>query len=58
MSEVTPRAPPCSDDHCDGWPGIAEGVRAPYCNEVQLSWDEVYYGLAADLFETTEPSAS
>jgi hypothetical protein len=58
MSEVTPRAPPRSDDHCDGWPGIAEGARAPYCGEVQLSWAEVYYGLVADLIGLDAPVTS
>jgi hypothetical protein len=49
MSEATLHAPPCTDDTCDGWPGVEHGVRAPYVSETQLSWDEVYYGLAAGL---------
>lgn len=35
-----------SDDQPTGWPGIDDGIRAPYVNETQLSMSEIQLALA------------
>ncbi len=43
-----------SYDHPTGWPGIDDGVRAPYQGEVQLSFEEVAHGVRHQLFKETK----